>query len=140
MADSLGKRDSLETKQAAENFVLSPDIYIAAAVMVVNRLFQGKGDLQRIWDAIIMKSNVCPILTEKLKLIRSGTFLGQKLLKDKFKNYPEHIPVGKKQMFKLWFNLVRKNEVLTTAQFADCLPESLSRAELWDEVVDSNGN
>ena len=54
--------DTIKAKHSADLFVQASDIYLAAAVMVKSNLFQGKGDLQRIFEAISAKPTESPVL------------------------------------------------------------------------------
>ena len=77
--------------------------------MVKSNLFQGKGDLQKIFEVITARPADVPVLIEKLKLLINGSYKGSKLLADSFKSYPANIKVGKHNQFVLWLNLVRKS-------------------------------
>lgn len=137
--DALQQVESIRAKNAAELFAQAPDIYMAATIMIKNQFFQGKGDLQKIYEAVAAKPKECPALGEKFKLLHDGFFHGSKLLKDNFKNYPQGIVISKKNQFLLWFNLVRLSQVLTNQQFIELFPYTRVRALLWDDVVDMEG-
>ena len=126
---NLFKKDS--ANQQVELFIEAPDIYLAATIMIQSNFSEGKGDLTRIIKTIIANPTSCPSLIEKLKILKSGKFKGHNLFADKFKEYPKTIKIGKHYQFILWFNLVRKREILTNEEFIELIPESKERALFW---------
>ena len=66
LGETLASVRSIKAKYSAELFAQAPDIYLAAAVLVKSNLFQGKGDLQKIFEAITAKPADVPVLIEKL--------------------------------------------------------------------------
>jgi hypothetical protein len=107
---------------SADVLLLAPDIYYAAAVIVKEGISIGKGDRNQIIYAIKKQAKKCLAISEKLKLIQMGTFMGVKLFKDKFKKVPAKIDIGHKNRYQLWFTLVRQLKVMTNEEFKEAFP------------------
>ena len=85
----------------------APDIYYAAAVMVQQKIYVGKGDTTAIIDGFIQGTRSSAI-KDKLLLLQMGRFYNVNLYGDSFKSYPDRFETNKHRVFKLWLNLVKK--------------------------------
>ncbi len=132
------------SSKSAELFLETPDIYLAAAVMVQEGFYIGKGDSKAIVRGIVKNGQQYKAVKDKLKLIIMGSFFGTHLYRDNFKVYPARFNQSahtKKYnaVHKLWISLVRQKQVLTNEEFIEVFPDHKQAAEMWIECLDYDG-
>lgn len=139
-----GKESAMRTEardavsyQSNSLFVEAPDVYYAAAILVSTRKMES--DQYDIISQLCDGEGMIPSVKEKLKLLQMSTYANVKLYKNYFKDYPENFNFKKHSVFRLWYNLVRRKQLLTNDEFIEAIPESQKRAELWIQVVDDEG-
>ena len=62
----------------------APDVYVAAAVLIQNKFYNGKGDRTQFFK-VVLESNpsTIPDLMNKLQLTTQREFMGHKIYNDK---------------------------------------------------------
>ena len=130
---------SAQSYMSANLFIEAPDIYYAAAVMVQLKLYIGKGDIRNILRMLVKTQNAVAT-KDKLMLLQMGTFFSVRLISDHFNVYPDRFRIGRQTQYRLWLNLVRKRGLLTNEEFKEVFPNASVAADLWDRVMDEDGN
>ena len=125
--------------QSAGTFLDAPDIYFAAAIMVQDGFYLGKGDRTILVHMIRKAGNSCLAIPDKLALIQQTKFQGVKLFKDKFKDLPKEVNISRHERFQLWLSLVRQKKALTNEEFMRVFPMSAENAKVWDYCIDEDG-
>ena len=80
--------------KGATLFLAAPDIYYAAAVMVVQGFYLGKGDRTQIIMMIVKRAGECKAVRGKLVLLQKGMYMGTRLYKDEFKASEDKWPLS----------------------------------------------
>jgi hypothetical protein len=89
----------------------APDFYTAAAVLISQTFYNGKGDRTALIDVVLNTDpKTIPDIAGKLKLLTMSEFAGYKLFNDKL---CKTLQLSKQKVFNLWLHLVRRNGVLT---------------------------
>ena len=127
------------SSQSASIFLDAPDKYYAAAVLLQEGFFVGKGDRTRIIHMIKKAGGFCKAIKEKLQLLQMSTYQGQKLFKDACKGSPNNLNINKHMQYKLWIELVRQKGVLSNEDYIEIFPNSKEKAEIWYDCVDEEG-
>lgn len=131
---------SAKSQMSADTFLLAPDIYFAAAVLLNDSLKIGNGDRTTIINTIKKQAHKCLAIKDKLILLQKVKFLGMKMFKDNFQKLPlADLTISRKEMYHLWLTLVRQKKVLSNADYIEAFPQLRVQAELWFECVDEEG-
>lgn len=62
------------SSEQAKNFLNTPDIYYAAAVMVQGGFYIGRGDVTQILRKIMKEGQNFPVVKDKIRLLLAGTY------------------------------------------------------------------
>lgn len=80
-------QEQLLQKASIKLVLEAPDVYLAAAVMIQESFFNGKGDRAAFIEAVMQTDpSKIPDLARKLTLITTGQFQGHQIYKDKWSN------------------------------------------------------
>lgn len=111
---------------------------MAAAVMIQESFFNGKGDRAAFIEAI-MQTDPSKIsdLAQKLTLITTGQFQGHSIYKDKWASPQTNL--CKQTLFRLWLHLCRINKAVDLDSMIALAPHLADKFRLWDKCVGANG-
>lgn len=115
----------------------SPDVYIAAAALIEQKFFIGKGDRNAFFEAILSSDPTqIPDLFRKLILVTKQEYYGHKIYNDKVCN---NLHVRKNTVYRLWLHCVRRHKALTLEQMIEFAPYMKDNLLMYDKYVDNNG-
>jgi hypothetical protein len=61
------------------------------------------------------------------------------LYSDEFKVYPDSFKFEKSRIFKMWLNLVRNSDSMTSGEYMEAFPDYQCRIAIWNECMNGNG-
>jgi len=112
--------NKLQSMQDVKLVLEAPDVYIGAAVLISQSLYNGKGDRTAFVEVVLNTDpSTIPDLARKLKLITQTEFYGHKIFNDKLCNT---MNLCQQHVYKLWLHCCRRNKVVTLAQMVDFAP------------------
>lgn len=115
----------------------APNVYTAAAVLIKQKFFLGKGDRSSFIEVVLASDPTkIPDLARKLKLLTAIEFSGFKIYNDKLCST---LNICQQSVYKLWMHCCRSFEVMTVDQMIDFAPYMAEKLKLWDKFVDKQG-
>ena len=132
-----GKLASLQQMQDVKLVLEAPDFYTAAAVLVQQNFYNGKGDRTALFNVVLNTDpKTLPDIGRKLKLMTMREIHGFKIYNDKLCNTME---VKRSMVHQLWLHLCRRHQAATVEQLIEFAPNLTDHIMLWDQFVDANG-
>lgn len=132
-----GKLSTVQQMKDIKLVLDAPDQYLAAAALIQNNFFNGKGDRTQLFRAILESDprNIRD-LGAKLLLTTKREFMGHKIYNDKLCQTME---VHQQTVYRLWLHLCRRHQVVTLQEMIEFAPYQAERLRIWDRHVDTNG-
>ena len=89
----------------------APDVHTAAAVLIQQTFFNGKGDRSALIEVVLNSDpKTIPDVAAKLKLLTQKDYLGHAIYNDKLCST---LQINKQKIFRLWLHLARRNGVMS---------------------------
>lgn len=131
------EQESLQRMQDIKIVFESPDVFIAAAALISQSFYIGKGDRNAFFEVIIASDpNKIPDLFRKLMLVTKSDYFGRKIYNDKVCNT---MNVCKRTIYQIWLHCVRRHQTLTLEQLIEFAPYMEENLRVYDKYVDRNG-
>lgn len=128
---------SLQQMQDVKLILEAPDVYHAAAVLIQQNFYNGKGDRTALIEVVLNTDpKTIPDLARKLKLITQSEFYGYKIYNDKLCNT---LQIKQQSIYRLWLHCCRRHNAMTAQEMIDFAPYLREKIEVWDKFVDNNG-
>lgn len=115
----------------------SPDVFIAAAALISQSFYIGKGDRNAFFEVVLSSDPTkIPDLFRKLILSTKQEFYGHRIYNDKMCN---NLNICKQTVYRLWLHCVKRHSVLTLDQMIEFAPYMEANLRMYDKFVDNNG-
>jgi len=115
----------------------SPDVFIAAAALISQSFYIGKGDRNAFFEVILASDPTkIPDLFRKLILSTKEDYYGHKIYNDKVCSV---LNIRKQTVYRLWLHCVKRHGALTLDQMIQFAPYLEQNLRMYDKYVDSNG-